>query len=245
MADNSASQQAAVPVTDLTINFKDTTLVIEPTAAIDGFDENSYDSVVLTTTLELNNAAERVVEIPLPFPAQSFTASIAIISKGADEYSDRLTQVTKVKGDAERFVPYLRRLQIPEETLSNEKALKDLLKSFRVGLVSLPVGNLAVRIQITQVVKPDPSDASRKTFKFRAYAPLPSFLVGGGAAMRLTAVFKQVDRYPRTISQVSSNPFGDAVGLTEPQTQTWCGDTFYHWDWKNDPVIDWTYTYQM
>ena len=242
MAEN-ASVQATIPVTDLSINFKDTTLVIEPTAAIDGFDKDSYDSVVLTTTLELNNPTERVVEIPLPFPAQSFSASIAVISKGTDEYSDRLTQITKVKGDVERFTPYLRRMQVSEETLSDKSALKKLLESFRVGLVNLPAGNLAVRIQITQVVKADPSDTSRKTFKFRSYAPLPSFLVGGGASMRLTAVFKQVDRYPRTIAQVSSNPFGDAVGLTEPLTQNWCGDAYYHWDWKNDPVIDWTYSY--
>lgn len=244
MAEHSASQ-AAVPVTDLNINFKDTTIVVEPTAAIDGFDTNSYDSVVVTTTLELSNPTERVVEIPLPFPAQSFTASIAVISKGADEYSDRLTQVTKVKGDVERFIPYLRKMQVAEDILANKKQLKELLESYRVGLISLPAGDLAVRIQITQVVQPDSSDPNRKTFKFRSYAPLPSFLVGGGASMRLTAVFKQVDRHPRVITQVSSNPFGDAVGLTEPQTQTWCGDTYYHWDWKNDPVIDWTYTYQV
>lgn len=237
------ANQVAVPVTDLTINFKDTTLIVEPTAAIDGFDENSYDSVVVTTTLEMNNPTERVVEIPLPFPGQSFTASIAVISKGADEYSDRLTQVTKVKGDLERFLPYLQRLGVSEDILNNKKALKKLLQSFRVGLVNLPAGDIAVRIQITQVVTPDPADPSHKTFKFRSYAPLPSFLVGGGASMRLTAVFKQIDRYPRTIAQVSSNPFGDAVGLTEPQTQTWCNDTYYHWDWKNDPVIDWTYSY--
>jgi len=238
------NNQVAVPVTDLTINFKDSTLVVEPTAAIDGFEKDSYDSAVLTTTLELNNPTERLVEIPLPFPTESYTAEIAVISKGADEYSDRVRQVTKVKGDLSRFIPYLQRMGTPPEILGNDKKLKELLRGFRVGLVNIPAGNVAIRIQATQVVESDSSDPSHKTFKFRTYAPLPSFLVGGGGKMRLTAIYKQVDRYPRTVTPLQSNPLGDNVGLPEPQITNLPGETIYHWDWQNDPVIDWTIVYQ-
>lgn len=236
--------QVAIPVTDININFKDSTLIVEPTAAIDGFDKDSYDSAVLTTTLELNNTAERLVEIPLPFPAEGYTAEIAVISKGADEYSDRVRQVTKVRGDISRFIPYLQRMGTPQEILGDKKKLKELLKSFRVGLVNIPTGNVAIRIQATQVILPDASDVTRKTFKFRTYAPLPSFLVAGGGKMRLTATHKQIDRYPRAITQVQSNPLGDSVSLPEPQIVNIPGETIYHWDWQNDPVIDWTVVYQ-
>lgn len=236
--------QVAVPVTDLTINFKDSTLIVEPTAAIDGFENDSYDSAVLTTTLELSNPTERLVEIPLPFPTESYTAEIAVISKGADEYSDRVRQVTKVKGDLSRFIPYLQRMGTPPEILNDKKKLKELLKGFRVGLINIPTGNVAIRIQATQVINSDSSDPSHKTFKFRTYAPLPSFLVAGGGKMRLTAAHKQIDRYPRAISQVQSNPMGDNVGLPEPQIVDLPGEKIYHWDWQNDPVIDWTIVYQ-
>lgn len=239
------AQTTAVPVTDLNINFKDTSLVVEPTASIDGFDANCYDTAVLTTTLELQNPTERLVEIPLPFPAQSFTASIAVINMGQDEYSDRVTQVTKVKGELDRFIPYLQRIGTPQAILDNKKALKELLKSFRVGLLNIPAGNIAIRIQVAQIIAPDSSDVTRRTYKFRTYAPLPSFLTAGGVSMRLSAYFKQIDRHPRAITQVSSNPFGDNVGLQEPQIfDSVPGEKVFHWDWKNDPVIDWTIVYQ-
>lgn len=236
--------QVAVPVTDLTINFKDSTLIVEPTAAIDGFEQDSYDSAILTTTLELNNPTERLVEIPLPFPTESYTAEIAVISKGADEYSDRVRQVTKVKGDLSRFIPYLQRMGTPQEILNDKKKLKELLQGFRVGLVNIPAGNVAIRIQATQVISSDSSDPNHKTFKFRTYAPLPSFLVAGGGKMRLTAIHKQIDRYPRTITQVQSNPLADNVSLPEPQVTDLPGEKVYHWEWQNDPVIDWTIVYQ-
>lgn len=238
-------QNQAVPATDLSINFKDSTLVVSPTAAIDGFEQDSYDSAVLVTELELSNPVERLVEIPLPFPTKSYTASIAVISKGADEYSDRLFQVTKVKGDGSRFVPYLQKMGVPADILNNKKELKKLLEGFRVGLINIPQGTVVLRIEASEVVTADASDPNRKTFKFRTYAPLPSFNVGSGASMRLTAIFKQTDRYPRTITQAQSNPYGDSVNLPEPtEYDGISGEKIFHWEWRNDPVIDWTVTYQ-
>lgn len=241
MADTPINQ--ATPVTDININFKDSTLIVSPTSAVDGFDENSYDTAVLITEVEINNPQERLVEVPLPFPTKSYTASMAVISEGADEYSDRVFQVTKVKGDASRFVPYLTKLGIPQETLNDKKKLKELLDGFRIGLINLPAGKILLRIEASEIVYPDPSDPTRKTYKFRTYAPLPSFVVTTGTSMRLTADFKQVDRYPRSITQAQSNPFGDNVGLPEPTTYDIPGEKLFHWEWRNDPVIDWTIVY--
>jgi len=243
MADT--QQPQAAPATDISINFKDSTLIVSPTAAVDGFDKDSYDTAVLVTELEINNPSERLVEIPLPFLTKSYTASMAVISKGADEYSDRVFQVTKVKGDATRFIPYLQKMGVPQETLENKKELKKLLAGFRVGLINIPQGTVILRIEASEVVTPNESDPSGKTFTFKTYAPLPSFTVGSGASMRMTAIFKQLDRYPRTITQVQSNPYGDSVGLPEPTLYDGIsGEKIFHWEWRNDPVIDWTVTYQ-
>ncbi len=243
--DASSAPQVTIPVTSLPINFKDSTLVVSPTAAVDGFEKTSYDSAVLVSELEINNPTEQLVEIPIPFPTEKYTASIAVVSKGADEFSDRVYQVTKIKGDVERLIPYLQRLGVPEPTLANKKELRKLLKGFRVGLVRLPAGTLLLRIELSQMIEPDfVADPTGRTFVFKTYAPLPSFLVAGGASMRLTATFKRTDHYPRVIEQHSSDPFGNNVGLPEPTVTTSIpGETLYHWDWKNDPVIEWKVVY--
>lgn len=240
-----ALQNQVSSPTDITINFKDSTLIVSPTAAADGFDKDCYDTAVLVTELEINNPQERLVEIPLPFLTKSYTASMAVISKGADEYSDRVFQVTKVKGNADRFIPYLQKIGVPETVLSDKKQLNELLKGFRVGLINLPQGTVILRIEVSEIVSPDTSDPSRKTFKFKTYAPLPSFIVGSGASMRLTATFKQIDRFPRSITQVQTNPYEENVALPEPTiTDSIPGEKIFHWEWRNDPVIDWTVTYQ-
>ena len=78
--DASSAPQVTIPVTSLPINFKDSTLVVSPTAAVDGFEKTSYDSAVLVSELEINNPTEQLVEIPIPFPTEKYTASIAVVS---------------------------------------------------------------------------------------------------------------------------------------------------------------------
>lgn len=244
MADTTANQGTVIPVTDLIINQKHTTIVVEPTAAADGFDKDSYDSAELTTMLWVDNPVERWVEIPLPFPTENASATIAVISAGPDEYSDRVTRVTRINGNLERFIPYLQHIKTPEDILANKKTLKELLKGFRVAMVKLPAGKLVIRIQASQIINKDAADVSGKTFKFRAYAPLPSFLVPNAAPLKLLVIFKNVTTTPRNIAEpVVSNPFGSEVALGTYQHQDWCGDRFYCWEWKNDPVVDFHYTY--
>jgi hypothetical protein len=145
-----------------------TTIVVEPTAQADGFDKDSYDSAEMTTMLWLNNTADRWVEVPLPFSTENFSANIAVISAGPDEFQDRVEKVNRVRGDVERFIPYLQRLGVPPEVLAKKSELKKLLQGFRVAMVHLPARPLVLRIQATMMVQPDSADASRKTYKFRA-----------------------------------------------------------------------------
>ena len=239
--------QAAVPVTDLQIQKQHTTVTIEPTAFVDGFEADSYDSAEVTTMLWLNNTEERWVEIVIPFSTEKFSSSIAVISAGSDEYEDRIHKVNRIRGDVDRFIPYLRRLGVNEEQLSKKDELKKLLKGFRVAMVHLPVRQLVLRIQSTMIVESDVADNSRKTFKFRAYAPLPSFLAQGNAIpLKMHVIFKCVDDIPRIIqTPVVSNPFGNNVGdPAATDDKIVGGDRIFYWFWKQDPVVDFTYTYQ-
>lgn len=233
------------PVTDLKVTQKHSTIVIEPTAFADGFDANSYDSAELTTMLWVDNTAgERWVEIPLPFATEKSSASIAVISAGPDEFKDRITNVKEIKGDIARFIPYLRNMKVSEDILSDTKKLKKHLKGFRVAMVYLPKGNLVIKIQCSQIINKDPSDPNGKTFSFRAYAPLPSFIVPVAAPLKLLVIFKNMDTIPRIIQEpIVSDPFSNGTPQIDGQQQDWCGDRFYSWTWKNDPVVDFKYTY--
>jgi hypothetical protein len=245
MAENN---QTAVPVTNLPITKKHTTIIVEPSAAVDGFDANSYDSAEVVTMLWVQNDAERWVEIPLPFPTEKFSATVAVISAGPDAYDDRLTTVKRIKGDVTRFIPYLQRFGVPAEVLNDKKKLKEYLQGFRVAMAYLPAGALVLRIQVTMMIEPKPEDATRKTFAFRAYAPLPSFILAGGRVpMTLMAIFKGDENIKRVITkQEVSNPFGEPANpVGEPVlNQSICDDVLFCWKWQSDPVVDFEYHYE-
>jgi hypothetical protein len=247
MADQT-SGPVAVPVTDLQITKKHTTIVVEPTAAADGFDENSYDSADVTTMLWVQNPSERWVEIPIPFATENFSASIAVVSAGADAYEDRVTRVKRIKGDRSRYMPYLQKLGIPADVLQDPKKVKDLLEGFRVGMVYLPAGEIVIRIQVTMMIERVPEDMTHKTYRFRAYAPLPSFVVAGGRVpMTLMTLFKGDETIKRVVTKADvSNPFGDAANpVGEPVLgQVLCEDIVYCWKWQTDPVVDFEYHYE-
>lgn len=234
-------------VTDLPITKKQTTMVITPSAAADGFDKNCYDTAELTTMLWVNNDSEREVEIPLPFPTEKFSASIAVVSAGEDIYSDRIEQVARISGDLSRYNSYLQKIGIPQDVISDQKKLRETLKGFRSAKVHLPAGQIVIRIQSTMVIDPIVTDTSRKSYSFRAYAPLPSFIpIAGRAPMTLTVIFKGYEGLVRTITKFDvSNPFGPDVPINGSPIigQQIIDDTIYAWKWQSDPVVDFTYNY--
>lgn len=242
------NQNPAVPIASLPITQKHTTVTIEPTAFVDGFEPTSYDTAEITTMLWVNNPQEQWVEIPLPYASENFSASIAVISAGPDEYQDRVTHVKQIKGDLARFVPYLQRMGFTPEQLDTKKELKEILKGFRVAVVLLPARSLVVKITLSAMIKPVASDANRKTFNFKTYSPLLSFTPAGGhVTLKMMTIFKNVDSAPKTIQDpVVTNPFGEGVGDIgqAPVVQDIHGDRVYAWRWNIDPVVEFTYSYQ-
>jgi hypothetical protein len=242
------NQNPVVPITSLPITQKHTTVVVEPTAFVDGFEPTSYDTAELTTMLWVNNPQEQWVEIPVPYSSENFSASIAVISAGPDEYQDRVTHVKQIKGDLNRFVPYLQRMGFTSEQLDTKKELKEILKGFRVAVVLLPARSLVVKITLSAMLKPVATDINRKTFSFRTYSPLLSFAPAPGhVTLKMMVIFKNVDTAPKTIQDpVVTNPFGEGVGDIgqAPVVQDIHGDRVYAWRWNIDPVTEFTYSYQ-
>lgn len=246
MAEATASPAVAVPV-DLQITQKHTTVVVEPTASVDGFDANCYDTAEITSLLWVNNSAERWVEIPILYETENFTATIAVINAGPDEFSDRQFRIKKISGDVARFVPYLQRYGTPAEILQNTNKLKKYLKGFRVAMILLPARNVVIKITLSAIIKPLESDANRKSYNFKTYSPLPSFVLAGGRVpLRLTVIFKSTADIPRSVAEpVISNPFGEPVGepVEKVVGQDFIGDRFYYWKWQSDPVVEFSYAY--
>ena len=236
-----------VPITSLPITQKHTTVTVEPTAFVDGFEETSYDTAEITTMLWVNNSQEQWVEIPIPYASENFSASIAVISAGPDEYQDRVTHVKRITGDVTRFVPYLQRMGFDPAQLDTKKELKEILKGFRVAVVLLPARSLVVKITLSAMLKPVASDPSHKTFNFKTYAPLLSFVPAPGhVSLKMMVIFKDVDTAPKTIqTPVVTNPFGEGVGDIgqAPTVQDILGDRIFAWRWNIDPVVEFTYNY--
>lgn len=249
MEESNSSKAVAVPVSDLQITQMHSTVLVEPTAFADGFDADSYDSADVTTMLWIHNSVERWVEIPILYETDKFSASVAVINAGPDEFSDRQFRIKKISGDIERFVPYLQRLGVTADVLADKKQLKEYLKGLRVAMLLLPPRNVVIKINISAQIDPVASDPARKTYNFKAFAPLPSFVLAPGRVpLRLTVLFKSTADIPRTVNEpIVSNPFGDPVGEPVEKIigQDVAGDRLFYWKWQNDPVAEFTYTYQV
>lgn len=249
MAEATTSAPVAVPVTDLQITQMHSTVTVEPTAFADGFDADCYDTADITSLLWINNNQERWVEIPILYATENFSASIAIINAGPDEFSDRQFRIKRISGDVKRFIPYLQRYGTDSAILNDAQKLRQYLSGFRVAMVLLPARNVVMKINLAAVIKPSETDASRKTYSFKAYAPLPSFVLGPGRVpLRLTVIFKSTADIPRTVNEpIITNPFGDPVGEPAEKAigQDLFGDRFFYWKWQNDPVAEFTYTYNV
>lgn len=232
-----------VPVTELPISKKYTTIIVEPTAYIDGFESDSYDTAELTSVLHLDNPIEQWVQIPLPFSTEKNSASISVISAGPDEFKDRIVSVSQIRGGYDNFKPYLSSLGLPEDQIDTNKELRNILKGMRVATVKLPAGKIVLKIQCSQIIEQDKTDSTRKTFSFKAYAPLPSFLVPVAAPLKLTVIFKDSANISREFKEpILSYPHGQ-IPTIESSVIDFGEDKLYYWKWQNDPVVEFTYKY--
>jgi hypothetical protein len=232
------------PSLNLQITKQHATVVVEPTSQMGG----TYDTAIISTVFVINNPGEaRDVEFIVPYETESFSASVAVISAGAEAYHNRRDSLSKISGNLERIKPYLGKLQLPAEEYDTQKELRAIASRFRAGAVTVPAGQSSVRVQVSAIVEPMEVNGV-KTFAFRAYAPLPGFAVStsGRTPLSIAARFKGDETiHPQITKSAWSNPYGDPVGAPaiELPAQQHGEDTIFYWKWQYDPVVDFEYHY--
>lgn len=231
------------PSLNLQVTKQHATVVVEPTSQMGG----TYDTAIISTVFVINNpGTAQDVEFIVPYETESFSASVAVISAGAEAFHNRIDSLSKISGNLERIKPYLGKLQLPADQYDTKKELSALAKQFRAGAVTVPAGQSSIKIQVSAIVEPTDINGV-KTFAFRAYAPLPGFAVAGGRVpLSIAARFKGDDAIrPQITKSEPSNPYGDPLGapvLVVPQ-QAHGEDVIFYWKWQNDPVVDFEYHY--
>lgn len=221
-----------------------TSVVVEPTSQMGG----DYDTAEITTVLVVNNPLPEAQEIEfiVPYETQSFSASVAVISAGAEEYHNRSSSLGKISGNLERIKPYLAKMLLPADQFDTAKELKLIAKQFRAGVVAIPTGQITIKIQVSAIVNPV-IENNVNLYKFRAYSPLPGVNVGGGrVALTLSARFVGDETiHPQITKSQWSNPYGDSAGAVDLElpAQSHGEDTILYWKWHSDPVVDFEYHY--
>lgn len=231
------------PSLNLQITKQHATVVVEPTSQMGG----TYDTAMISTVFVINNPGEaQNVEFIVPYETESFSASVAVISAGAEAYHDRIDSLSKINGDLERIKPYLGKMQLPADQYDTKKELREIAKQFRAGVITIPAGQSSIRVQLSAIVEPQDVNGL-KTFSFRAYAPLPGTVVAGGhVTLSIAARFKGDESiHPQVTKSAWSNPYGDQIGapVIELPAQQHGEDTIFYWKWLNDPVVDFEYHY--
>jgi len=208
----------------------------------------TYDTAVISTVFVVNNPNEaQKVEFIVPYVTESFSASVAVISAGAEVFHDRKDGLSKISGDLNRIKPYLVKLQLPTDQFDTKKELSSIAKQFRAGTITIPTGQTAIKVQLSAVVEPADINGV-KTFAFRAYAPLPAFIVSTAqrTPLSISARFKGDETiHPQVTKSAWSNPYGDPVStpLLEIPAQPHGEDIIFYWKWQYDPVVDFEYHY--
>ncbi len=175
------------PSLNLQITKQHATVVVEPTSQMGG----KYDTAIISTVFVINNPGEaRDVEFIVPYETESFSASVAVISAGAEAYRKRIDSLSKITGNLERIKPYLSKMQLPADQYDTKKELRAIAKQFRAGIISIPTGQSSIRVQLSAIVEPQDVNGV-KTFSFRAYAPLPGTVIAAGhVTLSIAARFK-------------------------------------------------------
>ena len=114
------------PSLNLQITKQHATVVVEPTSQMGG----KYDTAIISTVFVINNPGEaRDVEFIVPYETESFSASVAVISAGAEAYRKRIDSLSKITGNLERIKPYLSKMQLPADQYDTKKELRSHCKT--------------------------------------------------------------------------------------------------------------------
>ena len=237
----------STPTLDLPIQYQTLNIDIEPVAQMRQFGADAYDVANWVGTISVNSNADQEYELVLPFAIESGTrAEISVVSS-TDENFDVVSTFKKPNGKLDQFVPYLQKmglLQIGDTTLTPE--LKDFVKGFKSTPLRIPAGQHILRLHASQKLESTSDD--KRAYRLVMYAPLCSFVLGGGQT-NLTAIVTLPPDFqaPVQVTNVVVEPLpgqpmpGEGSPAASPVQAA--NNKVYAWHFRNDPKITIDYRY--
>lgn len=237
----------STPTLDLPIQYQTLNIDIEPVAQMRQFGADAYDVANWVGTISVNSTADQEYELVLPFAIESGTrAEISVVSS-TDENFDVVSKFKKPGGKLDQFVPYLQKmglLQSGDTTLTPE--LKDFVKGFKSATLRIPAGQHILRLHASQKLESTSDD--KRAYRLVMYAPLCSFVLGGGQT-NLTAIVTLPPDFqaPTQVTNVVVEPLpgqpmpGEGSPAASPVQAA--NNKVYAWHFRNDPKITIDYRY--
>lgn len=237
----------STPTLDLPIQYQTLNIDIEPVAQMRQFGADAYDVANWVGTISVNSTVDQEYELVLPFAIESGTrAEISVVSS-TDENFDVVSTFKKPKGKLDQFVPYLQKmglLQSGDTMLTPE--LKDFVKGFKSATLRIPAGQHILRFHASQKLESTSDD--KRAYRLVMYAPLCSFVLGGGQT-NLTAIVTLPPDFqaPVQVTNVVVEPLpgqpmpGEGSPAASPVQAA--NNKVYAWHFRNDPKITIDYRY--
>jgi hypothetical protein len=237
----------AQPILDLPIQYQTLNIDIEPVAQMRQFGADAYDVANWVATIAVNSPADQEYELVLPFAIESGTrAEIAVVSSTNEDF-DTVERFKKPGGKPDQFIPYLQKMGLlasGESTLTPE--LNEFVKGFKTASLRIPAGQHILRLHASQKLKSTSED--KRAYRLIMYAPLCSFVVGGGQ-VNLTAIVTLPPEFqaPVQVTNVTVEPLpgqpmpGEGSPAALPVQAA--NNKVYAWHFRNDPKITIDYRY--
>lgn len=237
----------ANPILDLPIQYQTLNVDIEPVAQMRQFGPDAYDVANWVATVAVNSPADQIYELVIPFAIESGTrATVSVISATNDDF-DMVATFKKPSGKIDQFVPYLQKMGLlPAEATKVPAELKDFVRGFKLAKLRIPSGAQILRIHASQKLLSTNED--KRTYKLVLYAPLCSFVLGGGQT-NLTAIVTLPPDFqaPTQVTNVLIEPLpnqptpGEGSPAAAPVQAA--NNKVYAWHFRNDPKITIEYRY--
>lgn len=229
------------PIINLRVRWQVSAVDVESVAPHMGFAEGCFDIASVSSILMVENPTEQDVKLVLPFPAESYSAEVRLLSTG------ELERFARPTGGAAQFEQLLRDIgEIPAGQEPMLKEIRELTKDFRTAELRLPAGVQVLRFYSQQVLRP--IGGNPKSYELELFAPLAGFILApsGQVSMSVTVAFPPPYAAPGlTISAPIITSLPDQTPPAEqPSGPTAIAERqIYGWVWRQDPKVTIPYQY--
>lgn len=212
---------------------------IESVMPARGFPAEGYDVANVNGTLLVESPGEQEVRLVLPFPTESASAAVRVVS------TDKVFNFRKRDGRAEQFIDLLRAIgEIPADQEPVLSEIRETIREFHIADVHLPAGQQLLRFWARQELRP--LGGNPKTFEVVFFAPLAGLVLAPGQSLvSVTVAFPPAWAAPGlTIGAPVITPLPGAPTPGEQPSQGSVAERqIFGWLWRQDPKVTIPYSY--